>query len=177
MTFLKQQVQTDERAFDIVAKAGIDCKTSSLGRHDPTKASEADFCNFYEKVCEVPVTKRGVLSHQRIRQLLHQYYSAVHNPGEKISQFSHRLDVQHALEKLAGDGVPTTNYGRGGGGGRAIMDTPICVYNVLNVFTIRRFLWISSWSALGVVQCIGGLSSGCCIQCIKGCTIQDDLEN
>ena len=46
--FLKQQVQTDQRAFDIVAKAEIDCKTSSLG-HDPTKASEADVCKFYEK--------------------------------------------------------------------------------------------------------------------------------
>ena len=48
MTFLKQQVQTDQRAVDIVAQAEIYCKTSSLG-HDPTKASEADFYNFYEK--------------------------------------------------------------------------------------------------------------------------------
>ena len=93
VTFLKQQVQTDQRAFDIVAKAEIDCKTSSLG-HDPTKASEADFSKFYEKVCEILVIKRGVPSDQRIRQLLHEYYSMVQNPGEKVSEFSHRfLDV------------------------------------------------------------------------------------
>ena len=64
VTFLKQQIQTDQRAFDIAAKAETDCKTSSLG-HDPTEASEADFCNFFEKVCEILVTKRGVLSDQR----------------------------------------------------------------------------------------------------------------
>ena len=106
VTFLKQQVQTDQRAFDIVANAEIDCKTSSLG-HDPTKASEADFCKFYEKFCEILVTESGVPSDQRIRQLLHEYYSMVQNPGEKVSEFSHRfLDVQHALEKL----VPGIHY-------------------------------------------------------------------
>ena len=72
-----------------------------------TKASEADFCNFYEKVCEIVVTKRGVPSAQRIRQLLHEYYSMVQNPGEKVSEFSHWfLDVQHALENL----VPGIHY-------------------------------------------------------------------
>ena len=106
VTFLKQQVQTYQRAFDIVAKAEIDSKTSSLG-HDPTKASEADICKFYEKVCEILVTKRGVPSDQRIRQLLHEYYSMVQNPGKKVNEFSHRfLDVQHALEKL----VPGIHY-------------------------------------------------------------------
>ena len=106
MTFLKQQVQTDQKAFDIVAKAEIYCKTSSLG-HDPTKASEADFCNFYEKVCQVLVTKRGVHSDQRIRQLLHEYYSIVQNPGEKVREFGHGfLDVQHALDKF----VPGIHY-------------------------------------------------------------------
>ena len=105
-TFLKEQVQTDQRAFDIVAKVEIDCKTSSLG-HDPTKASEADFCNFYEKACEILVTERGAPSDQRIHQLLHEYYLMVQNPGEKVSEFSHRfLDVQHALEKL----VPGIHY-------------------------------------------------------------------
>ena len=89
MTFLKQQVQTDQRSFDIVVgKAEIDCKTSSLG-HDPTKASEADFCNFYEKVFEVLVTKRRVPSDQRICHMLHEYYLVVQNPRVKISQFSH----------------------------------------------------------------------------------------
>ena len=86
VTFLKQQVQTDQRAFDIVAKAEIDRKTGSLG-HDPTKALEAD-CNFYEKVCEILVTERGVPSDQRVRQLLHEYYSMVQNPGEKVSEFA-----------------------------------------------------------------------------------------
>ena len=42
-----------------------------------------------------------------IRQFLHEYYSMVQNPGETVSQFSHRfMDVQYALEKL----VPGIHY-------------------------------------------------------------------
>ena len=47
------------------------------------------------------LSQKGVSSDERIRQLLHEYYSMAQSPGEKVSQFSHRfLYVQHALEKL-----------------------------------------------------------------------------
>ena len=97
----------DQRACDIVEKAEIDCETSNLG-YDPTKTSETEFCDFYEKVCQALVTKRGVAipSDQRIRHLLHGYHSMIQNPGEKISEFSHRFLDVHTSEKL----VPVIHY-------------------------------------------------------------------
>ena len=47
-TFWKQEVQDDQRAFDIVAKAEVDCQPATLGP-DPSKASLSEYAKYFEK--------------------------------------------------------------------------------------------------------------------------------
>ena len=99
MKFLKKQVQTDQEAFDIVAKAEIDCETSILG-HKPTKSSKTDLCNLMKKSVKLLPQKGEFLQNKESVSSCMSIIQWFRTLG-KVSQFSHKfLEEQHASEIL-----------------------------------------------------------------------------
>ena len=96
--YLKQQVQEDIRAFDVVTNAEKEHFTKLI--KTPDKATDEEYLTYYNRIKEVLILKRGKPKEQQIRELLSEYYSMEQGKTEKVSDFAHRFqDIQSELEK------------------------------------------------------------------------------
>ena len=96
--YLKQQVQEDIRAFDVVTNAEKEHFTKLI--KTPDKATDEEYLTYYNRIKEVLILKRGKPKEQQIRELLSEYYSMQQGKTEKVSDFAHRFqDNQNELEK------------------------------------------------------------------------------
>ena len=104
-TYLKQQVQDDSRAYDIVDRA--EQEHSHILGENPQDATETAFVTYCNKVCESLLANRGKPKDEHFRELLQIYYSMEQEPSETVSEFAHRFrETQHELEQH----VPTIHY-------------------------------------------------------------------
>ena len=99
VAYLKQQCESDVRAFDIICKAEQDHFKAYIP--DPKKASDAEYLTYFEQITDKLSKKRGTPKDQKIRELLMEYYSMKQGSAERVCEFAHRFhDVQNKLIKL-----------------------------------------------------------------------------
>ena len=99
VAYIKQQCESDVRAFDIICKAEQDHFKPYIP--DPQKASDAEFLTYFEHITDELLKKQGMPKDQKIRELLMEYYSMKHGSAERVCEFAHRFhDVQNELIKL-----------------------------------------------------------------------------
>ena len=100
VTYLKQQVQSDSRAYDTIRQAEEE-HSNILHTDDDTQPSHKHFLDYFNAIKETLLKKRGRPKDDKIRDLLREYYTVVQGPTETVPKFAHRfLEVQHSLEKL-----------------------------------------------------------------------------
>ena len=99
VAYLKQQCESDVRAFDIRCKAEQDHFKAYIP--DQEKASDAEYLTYFERITDELSKKRGMPKDQKIRELLMEYYSMKQGSAERVCDFAHRFhDVQNELIKL-----------------------------------------------------------------------------
>ena len=95
---LKQQCESDVRAFDIICKAEQDHFKAYIP--DPEKASDAEYLTYFEQITDELSKKQGTPKDQKIRELLMEYYSMKQGSAEPVCEFAHRFqDMQNQLIK------------------------------------------------------------------------------
>ena len=100
LTYLKQQTQQDNRAYDAICEAETANSVTILGP-DVSKTSPAKFTKLYQTCVNALKTKRGKPRDQQLRDLLGAYYTMQQQPNESVADFAHRFtETQHELEKL-----------------------------------------------------------------------------
>ena len=100
LTYLKQQTQQDNRAYDAICEAETANSLTILGP-DVSKTSPAKFMKLYQTCVTALKTKRGKPRDQQLRDLLGAYYTMQQQPNESVADFAHRFtETQHELEKL-----------------------------------------------------------------------------
>ena len=96
-TYLKQQVQDDSRAYDIVDRA--EQKHLHLLGENLQDADASTFTTYYDRVCDSLLAKRRKPKDEHFRELLQIYYSMKQRHSESVSDFVHRFrETQHELE-------------------------------------------------------------------------------
>ena len=101
VTYLKQQLQHDSRAYDIVCKAEEEHSSLIELTESSCVVTPKQYLQYFNAIKETLVTKRGKPKEDKIRDLLDDYHSLRQCPNETIPQFSHRfLEIQHSLENL-----------------------------------------------------------------------------
>ena len=106
VTYLKQQIQKDARAYDAVSQAEEQHANILHTDHDSSPSHKA-YLDYFNAIKEALIQKRGKPKDEKVRELLHQYYNMVQGRDETVSQFAHRfLEIQHSSEKL----IPNIHY-------------------------------------------------------------------
>ena len=99
VSYLKQQIQKDARAYDALIEAEKQHKHILGATLD--KASPAEFGKYLDACVETLRTKRSKPRDQQIRDLLHQYYTMRQGNKESVAEFANRFNqTQFELEKL-----------------------------------------------------------------------------
>ena len=92
LTYLKQQTQQDNHAYDAICEAETANSLTILGP-DVSKTSPAEFTKLYQTCVTALKTKRG--------KLAGSVYTMQQQPNESVADFAHRFtETQHELEKL-----------------------------------------------------------------------------
>ena len=100
LTYLKQQTQQDNCAYDAICEAETANSLTNLGP-GVSKTSPAEFTKLYQTCLTALKTKRGKPRDQQLRDLLGAYYTMQQQPNESVADFAHRFtETQHELEKL-----------------------------------------------------------------------------
>ena len=103
---MKQQIQKDARAYDAVSQAEEQHPNILHTNHDSSPSHKA-YLDYFNAIKETLIQKRGKPKDEKVRELLHEYYTMVQGRDEPVSQFAHRfLEIQHSLEKL----IPNIHY-------------------------------------------------------------------
>ena len=88
VTYLKQQLLHDSRAYDIVCKAEEEHASLIELTESSSVVTPKQYLQYFNAIKETLVTKRGKPKEDKIRDLLDDYHSLWQGPNETIPQFS-----------------------------------------------------------------------------------------
>ena len=98
VTYLKQQVQSDCRAYDTIRQAEEE-HSNILHTDDDTQPSYKNFLDYFNAIKETLLKKRGRSKDGKIRDLLREYYTVVQGPTETVPKFACRFLKSSTLSK------------------------------------------------------------------------------
>ena len=106
VTYLKQQIQKDARAYDAISQAEEQHANILHTDHDSSPSHKA-YLDYFNAIKETLIQKRGKPKYEKVRELLREYYTMVQGRDKPVSEFAHHfLEIQHFLKNL----IPNIHY-------------------------------------------------------------------
>ena len=90
LTYLKQQTEQDNRAYDAICEAET-ANSLIILRPDVSKTSPAEFTKLYQTCVTALKTKCGKPRDQQLRDLLGAYYTIQQQPNESVADICSQI--------------------------------------------------------------------------------------